>query len=233
MLNEKSAQSNQSLDSDHSLKLHLQTADQDRDFSWDERFFKLMSSSNLSLISMDPQQGPDHWPYIFASTATDQKAFQVDSAQKILWWLSDKGIGMVVNPDRQPYPDFVFSYGMIWYFRETGFFMNPPSKETPNTVMTPNAENQWHTGAPSEQYLPKYVRLVLKNFFADQMKHNVKVMVMSADRKNYDLAFSIESLGNPPQSEHSQIAEALAWFLPPHYTVALVSEVGFSAFAEL
>lgn len=221
------------LTTENTLKNHLQTADQDRDFSWDERFFKLLSESQLSLISMEPQQGPDHWPYIFASTSTDQKALQVDSSQKILRWLSDKGIGMVVNPDRNPYPDFVFSYGMIWYFRETGLFMNPPQKTQTNSEIKGNAESKWHTGAPSEKYLPPYVRLVLKNFFADQMKHDVKIMMLSADQKNYDLAFSIESLGNPPQSEHAQIAEALAWFLPPHYTVALVSEAGFPAFASL
>lgn len=220
-------------DAENNLKDHLHTNEQDRDFSWDEKFFKLLSLSRLSLISMEPQQGPDHWPYIFATTSTDQKAFQVDSAQKVLRWLSEKGIGLVINPDRQPYPDFVFSFGMIWYFRETGFFMNPPQKSPANTTLAPNAENQWFTGAPSEKYLPNYVRQVLKNFFADQMKHNVKVMMLSADQKNYDLAISIESLGNPPQMEHAQIAEALAWFLPPHYTVALVSEAGFPTFAEL
>ncbi len=224
---------NENVESQSQLIQHLQVNEQDRDFSWDERFFKLLSIANLSLISMEPQQGPDHWPYIFCSTSTDQKALQVDSSQKILRWLSDKGIGLVVNPDRKPYPDFVFSYGMIWYFRETGFFMNPPLKSNVDTKLAANAESTWHTGAPSEKYLPLYVRQVLKNFFADQMKPNVKIMMLSADQKNYDLAFSLESLGNPPQHEHTQIAEALAWFLPPHYTVALISEAGFTAFKEL
>ena len=136
---------------------------------------------------MEPQQGPDHWPYIFCSTATDQKALQVDSSQKVLRWLSEKGIGLVVNPERKPYPDFVFSYGMIWYFRETGFFMNAPQKQDVSTSLAANAEGKWFTGAPSEQYLPIYVRGVLKNFFADQLKHNVKIMMLSADQKNYDL----------------------------------------------
>lgn len=221
------------LDAENSLKNHLQTSDLDRDFSWDEKFFKLLSVSRLGLISKDPQQGPDHWPYIFCSTAVDQKALQVDSSQKVLRWLSEKGIGLVVNPDRKPYPDFVFSYGMIWYFRETGFFMNPPQKQASSAGLAANSESKWFTGAPTEQYLPTYVRFILKNFFADQLKPAVKIMMLSADQKNYDLAFSIESLGNPPESEHAQVAEAIAWFLPPHYTVALVSEAGFPAFAQL
>lgn len=211
---------------------HTSVPDQNRDFSWDEKFFKLLSQARINIISAEPQQGPDHWPYLLSMTTVTDK-LPIDSAQKTLRWLSEKGIGLVVNPERSPYPDYVFSYGMIWYFRETGFFMLPPQKGQQLSSEVSNPENKWATGAPTEQYLPKYVRQVLKNFFADQMKHQVKIMMISADQKNYDLAFSLESLGNPPAAEHAQIGEALSWFLPPHYTVALISEAGFSDFAEL
>jgi hypothetical protein len=214
------------------LQSHILVPDQDRDFGWDEKFFKLLSQAQISIISTEPQQGPDHWPYLLSTTSLTDK-FPIDLAQRSMRWLSEKGIGLVVNPDRKPYPDYVFSYGMIWFFRETGFFMLPPKEGSQISSQLANAENKWFTGAPSDQYLPKYVRQVLKNFFADQMKHQVKIMMLSTDQKNYDLAFSLESLGNPPQAEHAQIAEALAWFLPPHYSVALVAEAGFPAFAPL
>ncbi|HWU44373.1 MAG TPA: hypothetical protein VN132_13070, partial [Bdellovibrio sp.] len=60
-----------------------------------------------------------------------------------------------------------------------------------------------------------------------------RILVMSTDRKHYDLAFSLESLGNPPQKEHAGIAEAIGWFLPPHYSIVLVSEKGLPEFVEL
>jgi hypothetical protein len=60
-----------------------------------------------------------------------------------------------------------------------------------------------------------------------------RILVMSTDRKHYDLAFSLESLGNPPTKEHQGIAEAITWFLPPHYSVVLVSEKDLPEFIAL
>ena len=36
-------------------------------------------------------------------------------------WLSDKGVGMVVNPTKGV-PDYVFTYGMLWNYRERAQF---------------------------------------------------------------------------------------------------------------
>jgi len=227
------------------LQTHLKTKDEDRDFHWDERFFKLFSECQVKVLSPDPQVGPDHWPYLMTEIFVQQNPLgattkdllsmednEIDSSQKILRWLSEKGIGLVVNPQRTPYPDYVFSYGMIWYFRETGFFMNPPDKNLDRSTEIA-ANSKLYTGSPSAQYLPDYVRAIIRNFFRDQGVLQPKVLMISVDQKHYDLGFSSESLGNPPQHEHSQIAEAIAWFLPTHYSIAIVSEAGLPAFENL
>jgi hypothetical protein len=54
------------------------------------------------------------------------------------------------------------------------------------------------------------VRNILKEFFRDQGVFAPKILVMSSDRVNYDLVFSLESLGNPPVKEHQGIAEAIS-----------------------
>ncbi|MFN3454751.1 MAG: hypothetical protein ACK41T_07295 [Pseudobdellovibrio sp.] len=218
------------------LRDHLTVKEQDRNYTWDEKFFKLISESEVALLSQDPQQGPDGWPYIICETLTDnnQKKHDVDSidsVQKVIHWLSTRGIGLVVNPYREPYPDYVFSYGMIWSFKETGFFMRPDLAQQSGEIAYEN--NKITTGAPTEQYLPLYVRKVLKDFFRDQGVLIPKILMISPDQKNYDLAFSLESLGNPPASEHAGIAEAISWFLPPHYSVVLISENNLPAFADL
>ena len=69
------------------------------------------------------------------------------------------------------------------------------------------------------------MRKVIKEFFVQQGVLAPKILAFSLDGKSFDLAFSIESLGNPKESEHEGILEAIAWFLPPHYQVSLVSEV--------
>jgi len=216
------------------LNQHLKVKEQDRNYNWEEQFFKLITSSEVKLISQDPQQGPDGWPYIISETLKDVGATvddHIESVQKLIFWLSTRGIGLVVNPYREPYPDYVFSYGMIWSFKETGFFMRPDLAQTAGQVEYD--QSKITTGLPTEQYLPFYVRKVLKDFFRDQGVHDPKILMISMDKKNYDLAFSLESLGSPPEKEHAGIAEAISWFLPPHYSVVLISETGLPQFQSL
>lgn len=197
----------------------LKTRAEDRDFDWEERFFKALSESKLHVLAAEPQTGPDGWPYLLTSTATGA----TDSAQQILHWLSDKGIGLVVNPE-QEYPDFVFNWGMLWHFKETGRFVLNQAEVTSVGVVEIADKSKLISGPPTEKYLPKYVRQILRDFFRDQGLLQVKICMISQDGKNYDIGFSLESLGNPEQKEHQGIAEAISWFLPPHYSILIVSE---------
>ena len=202
-------------------------ADEKRDPQWEGDFFMQLSQSNLKLMSQDPQVGPDGWPYLMTETAADA----TEPAQNILQWLATRGMGLVVNPNKE-YPDYVFSYGMVWHFKETGLFYRA-KPEVSNGSFELRDGAKLHAGEPTPQYLPQYVRNILKEFFRDQGVFAPKILVISADRVNYDLAFSLESLGNPPVKEHQGIAEAISWFLPPHYSIVLVSENGLPPFVNL
>lgn len=198
----------------------LKTKPENRDFDWEERFFKAVTEAKLHVLAAEPQTGPDGWPYLLTSNAEGA----TDSAQQILHWLSDKGIGLVVNPE-QEYPDYVFNWGMIWHFKETGRFVLPQDQMAPlDGKVEIQDKSKMIAGPPTEKYLPKYVRQILKDFFRDQGLLQVKIAVLSQDGKHYDLGFSLESLGNPPENEHQGIAEAISWFLPPHYSILLISE---------
>lgn len=215
------------------LSSHLETKEEDRNQAWDEMFFKLLSESNLQILAEDPQQGPDGWPYLICET-TAQKTNndRIDSSQKILQWLSQRGIGLVVNPKRLPYPDYVFSYGMIWSFRETGYFIKYQDlKRDTQFVLDKNSNIK--TGPPTQQYLPDYVRSIIRDFLRDQTVFDARILMISTDGENYDLCFSLESLGSPPESEHEGVLEAISWFLPPHYSVAVVSENNIPGFESL
>lgn len=216
------------------LTLHLQTAEDNRDQNWDENFFKLMTETNLQILADDPQQGPDGWPYLICETteAAVDAEFKIDSAQKILHWLSTRGIGLVINPKKLPYPDYIFSFGMIWSFRETGYFIKYQNLTVEKQFII-EPEKNIKVGAPSAEYLPAYVRSIVRDFLRDQSIFEARILMISTDGENYDLCFSLESLGLPPDTEHEGILEALAWFLPPHYTLAVVSEKGLAGFESL
>lgn len=211
--------------------LHKMTlvSEEKRQRDWEEHFFLELSKSNISLMSEEPQMGPDGWPYILGKTTGTE---DTEPAQKVIQWAAHKGIGLVINPEKE-YPDYVFTYGMLWNFRETGRFLSA-QVPLPSSLSQLNLEKgEVWKGPPSPEFLPDYVRAILRDFFRDQGVLQPKILMISTDQKNYDLAFSLESLGNPPEKEHQGVLEALSWFLPPHYSLALVSEKAIEGFAAL
>lgn len=192
--------------------------DTERNPAWENQFFQSLSQANLDLFTEDPQTGPDGWPYLLTKAETDSS----EPFQNILHWLFDKGIGLVINPHKE-YPDFVFTYGMLWHFKETGLFY----RERPNApegVFEFRIKDIKASGEPAETYLPGYVRKILREFFLQQGVLAPKILAFSLDGENFELAFSSESLGNPAKGEYQGVLEAISWFLPPHYQIALVSE---------
>ena len=154
---------------------------------------------------------------------------------RLVQWLAGRGIGLVINAHKMV-PDYVFTYGMLWNFVETGRFVIPPSTEAtarPGAVHT-TAAGQLLMGPPTEKYLPLYVRSVLREFLVAQGYAKPKILVLSsADFKQIDLAFSLESLNSPPAHQHKLLAEAISWFLPLHYNLVLASEKDLPEFFEL
>ena len=121
---------------------------------------------------------------------------------------------------------------MVWSFRETGYFIKYNSmSEDKQFIIDKNSAIK--TGPPSKEYLPEYVRNIIKDFFRDQSLFDARILMISTDGNTYDLCFSLESLNSPPESEHDGILEALSWFLPPHYSLAVVSEKNIPGFESL
>ena len=106
-----------------SLDQLLDAPAESRDPNWENEFFHQITTSNVNILSPEPQTGPDSWPYLMVESDSEAK----ESVQKILHWLSDKGIGLVLNPTEE-YPDYIFTFGMIWHFKETGLFIRPQSE---------------------------------------------------------------------------------------------------------
>ena len=207
----------------------------DRDATWEIEFLKELGRGSVAVVNPDPVQGPDGWPYLLVATG-GCKAEEFEPVITIARWLASRGMGMVLNPEK-PMPDFVLPFGMIWNFVERGEFLTLAPSVRAGALEIQNGQKLL-TGAPSRAYLPDAVRSVLKEFFQRQKVADPRVLMISAESaptadSQWDLAFSLESLGSPPAQEHSGIAEAIAWFLPTHYSVALVSEKAVPGFVSL
>lgn len=209
-----------------------------RDQNWEASFARVLPFGKFTLIYEDAKPGPDGWPYLFAKATPDGTEY----GAQLLNWLSTRGIGLAINPE-QSMPDFVLTYGMTWNFKERGSIVTEgDSADKSNRPQTMRLEfkdgDQMYVGQPTEAYLPSYVRKILKQFLFDQGVIAPKIaIIQNGDPKSAqvqtDLAFSIDSLGSPTADEHAGVAEAIAWFLPAHYSVALVSEKLISGFENL
>lgn len=203
----------------------LATTVSQRDDAWEAAFLKVLPKASLRIVNEAPVAGPDGWPYLLVATDGDEPI------SNVIRWLVAQGVGMVINPEK-PIPDYVLSYGMIWNFRERGEFFTTAASVRNGPVELQNGQ-QVYAGPPSEAYLPKEVRFILREFLKQQKVDAPKVLMVSEDQKTWDLAVSLDSLGNPPENEHAGIAEAVSWFLPAHYSLVLMKEHTLPGFVEL
>jgi hypothetical protein len=211
-----------------SLNELANVAEKERNSQWENQFFQALCQENINLVNSDPQYGPDGWPYIFVKTDVQAQ----EPTQNVLRWLSERGLGLVVNPDKA-LPDFVFSYGMIWNFRETGYFYIPKAQRPSQDAIEFSNKEIKTSGQPSTSFLPLYARKILREFLQQQGILAPKILMISFDGQQFDLAFSLESFGNPPNDEHHELCEAISWFLPPHYSILLTHEEGLAPFELL
>lgn len=208
------------------LKTLVSTPDLARDERWELEFFDRLLQSEVHIVDSRPQLGPDGFSYLLVQSNGETAG---EPAVKVIEWLAQKGVGLVVNPEKD-YPDYVFHYGMLWHYKERQRFFDPQAAKVEQGAFSIESGAKVKTGEPSPEYLPAYVREVLREFFKQQKIDNPKLLMVSPDGVNYDMCFSLESLGSPAEADHATLAEAISWFLPSHYSVGIVSEEGLPEF---
>jgi len=190
-----------------------------RDEKWVDDFLKEIAAAKVKLLSPDPQEGPDGFPYMMVSTDEAAEPFR-----DIAVWCADKGIGIAVNPHKDT-ADFVFTYGMLWNFAVRGEFITDGEITHDKKEIRLQADQQLFAGKPSENFWPPPARKNFKEFLVQQgILQPRSILLAEEEGGPLDLAFSLESLSNPPEPEWDGILEAFSWFFPRHYSLALLSE---------
>ncbi len=205
----------------------IQLPESKRDEAWEKRFLQTFAQEKVGIVDDGrPVNGPDGLPYLRVKTEGEEPV------EKVARWLAGRGIGMVVNAHKM-IPDYVFTYGMLWNFAETGSFLHPqptPARADEELIVPEGAM----IGAPSDSYLPPYVRSVLREFLAAQGIHDPQVVVITD--KTYtqtDLVFNQQALGDLTPQDQGSLAQILSWFVPMHYNLAFAPEGSLRGWVNL
>jgi hypothetical protein len=210
------------------LDLLLQQPESKRDDQWERDFLGLITKAKVEVTQDQAKAGPDGWPYLIVKSGPqgDQPFLQV------LEWAATRGIGLALNTHKM-LPDYVFTYGMLWNYAMNRQFVSAGPTPKAGDVTIAESEDMI-IGAPSEEYLPMFVRKVLREFLNAQGMKSPRVTVLSTkDYKVVDLLFSSESLNDLKPKDFRTMSEAIAWFLPLHYNLIIGSERNLSGFVDL
>lgn len=206
----------------------LQQPEVRRDDQWEQEFFQKVVTAKVEVAKDGvPQTGPDGWPYLhLKSGAQANQPFL-----QVVEWAAQKGVGLALNTHKM-LPDYVFTYGMLWNYAVNRRFVTP-APATKSGAVDIQAGADVLIGAPTEQYLPEFVRQVLREFLSNQgMKEPRIVVVSSKDYRTVDLVFSAQSL-NLKEKDFRTMSKALSWFLPLHYSIVIASEQNLRGFVPL
>jgi hypothetical protein len=184
-----------------------------------QKYLSSPQTQKVRLLAMDPQEGPDGFPYIMVSDEGELN----EPFLNLVQWGAEKGIGLVVNPQKET-PDLILTYGMLWNYLVRGEFYTESSVGLESGDLHLE-DNQLFAGHPSEDFWPQTHRKIFKEFLLQQGIIQPKVIMLAEKADGpMDLAFSLESLGQPQKAEWQGILEAFSWFFPRHYSLSIVSE---------
>lgn len=198
-----------------------------RDSSWDDQFFQKLQEGSIRVLTQDPQEGPEGFPYLLVTTYGDTG---FEPFQRVAHWCADKGVGIVLNPTEDG-EDYLFTFGMLWNYKHRGEFFSTWVHEEAGQI-----KDQMVVRQITENYWPKIPRQIFKEFLLQQNILRPRVCLFSqSSSSDPELGFSMDSLGHPPERERKGIMEAFSWFFPRHYSLVLVSEkdIGTHHFTDI
>lgn len=196
---------------------------EERDENWMQAFLKNVQTASYACGQPQTLQGPDGFTYFILQSPEENKAFESFCIRNMTEdFLLQRGCGVVINPKTDGTADWVFSYGDIvnLYCRQE-FYTDDNTLGLPQTEIIKEAE-QVMVGQPSESFLPRAARGVLKNYFEFIGIKKPKVMLVNRTAKgqlSQSLAFNMFSENFTSTAEFESRIKQIGWFLPKHYTL--------------
>jgi hypothetical protein len=216
----------------------FQIPQEQRDDNWKQTFCDNVQTASYACGNPQVFTGPDGFPYFILRTPEQNKPFESFCIRNLKDdFLLDKGFGVAINPTENSV-DWVFSYGDIVNLHlNKEFFSKVDTVELQN-VETIKKDEEVLLAQPSESYLPRQTRQLLKSFLQSIGIKQPKLMMVCRTIEGQviqELAFNIFPEDFPSIEHLNFRLKQISWFLPRHYIVlALPKTSNFNTnFADL
>lgn len=190
-----------------------------RDQTWLTSFYAAIP--NASMESQEPQVilGPDNQAYFVLKTPKGG-SFSPFSITHILDVCLQQGFGIVLNPQKGT-PDFVFSYGQLWHFKETGELAELPLA---TGMPDDNLDGQILIASPSERIFPQYARSVLAKVLQTLNVAAPAIMMITDARGQRRLVFNFFPEDCTSDKDFATKMGFLNWYLPNSHGLTAISK---------
>lgn len=145
-----------------------------RDDKWEKEFFENVQAASFACGTPQVTVGPDRFPYFALSTPEPYQAFESFCIRNLKDdLLLEKGIGIAINPKASSV-EWVFSYGDIVNLHLNKEFYTETGNVEIENEETIKKDEKVLMAQPSESYLPKQTRKVIKKFYKRMELNNLK-----------------------------------------------------------
>jgi len=196
-----------------------------RDEKWNQSF--LLNVQMASFACADPQvmTGPDGFPYFVLNLPKPQTPFESFCIRNLKDdYLLENGYGVTINPTENA-AEWVFSHGDIVNLHLNNEFYSKSPEVEIKAEVTLDKNEELLIAQPSETYLPKQTRVVLKNYLQYYGVTEPKIMLISRKEKGkmiQELAINVFKEETRSPELLPKFMQQVAWFLPKHYILVLV-----------
>lgn len=212
--------------------LELSNPALERNESWREQFYAAAPRASLAAPMPQVLQGPDGFPYFRLAIPKPGVQFESFSITHVLEHCTNGGMGAVIVPSlgdpRNPL--WAFTYGDLCSLRQFGDFFGDPVDRGARPAGKPGVQEevvdkgrQMLVGAPSEDYLPSYARIIIGKYLnavGVPRQPGVK-LVHDPQRGSPELMFNFGFEDFPDRARLNTIMGRLSWFFPRGRTLLL------------
>lgn len=198
-----------------------------RDDIWERNFIENIRTASFACTSPQVIQGPDGFYYFGLKIPEPSKPFESFCISNMVSdFLLEKGLGVSINPNNNS-ADWAFSYGDIVNLHLRKEFYTPVGNIEKSFVEVIKQKEEVLVAQPSEDYLPKETRTILKHYLPLIGIKDPKILLLARKKDKeveYSLAFNLFTEDIPSEQVFRIRLQQIGWFLPKHYIITSVSK---------